>query len=229
MTENRSIKVTEELLQDLQCPVCLKIPQTTPIYQCGKGHLQCKDCHPRLDNCPVCRSSINDTRALIAEKIIARLPADCFLEESQNLKKEKRIRRMKARLSKWLSKFRMGSNQDRSETQSLSEPLYVNLQEIQNLYEVQIQSEDPILSDIQRLFEDQSQFEDDSQSEIQIQSGADSLSEDQSSSSDQNLSEDQSITEFLSRLESDITTALRRYGGLEKEIEIDRNVRQCFR
>ena len=32
----------------LQCPVCLTIPRTGPIYQCANGHIVCKDCHAKL-------------------------------------------------------------------------------------------------------------------------------------------------------------------------------------
>ena len=56
---------------------CFKIPRTTPIYQCEQGHIHCKKCHPRLRDCPICRGSIGNTRNLVAEKIISKLPVRC--------------------------------------------------------------------------------------------------------------------------------------------------------
>ena len=72
---------SENLQEDLNCPVCFKIPRTTPIYQCKEGHIHCKECHPRLQNCPVCRSNILDTRSLIAEKMISKLPLQCIYSD----------------------------------------------------------------------------------------------------------------------------------------------------
>ena len=76
-TESAGIKSSEDIREDLECPVCFKIPRTTPIYQCEQGHIHCKTCHPRLQNCPVCRGPIGNTRNLVVEKIISKLPVRC--------------------------------------------------------------------------------------------------------------------------------------------------------
>jgi len=81
MKRKSGIQTSEDMREDLECPVCLKIPRNTPIYQCDKGHIHCKTCHPRLNRCPICRSSIGDTRSLMAEKIISRLPTKCNFED----------------------------------------------------------------------------------------------------------------------------------------------------
>ena len=39
----------------LECPVCFETIDSVPIYQCLNGHVVCKDCHPKLENCPICR------------------------------------------------------------------------------------------------------------------------------------------------------------------------------
>ena len=39
----------------LECPVCFHTIDSVPIYQCLNGHVVCKDCHPKLVNCPICR------------------------------------------------------------------------------------------------------------------------------------------------------------------------------
>ena len=78
MDELKKIESAEDMQDDLQCPVCLKIPRTAPIYQCSQGHIHCEACHPRLEECPVCRSSIaGDIRNLVMEKILERLPTKC--------------------------------------------------------------------------------------------------------------------------------------------------------
>ena len=76
-SEATGIKSSEDIREDLECPVCFKIPRTTPIYQCEQGHIHCKTCHPRLRDCPVCRGSIGNTRNLVVEKIICKLPVRC--------------------------------------------------------------------------------------------------------------------------------------------------------
>lgn len=69
--------ISQELKEDLECPVCKTIPRTIPIYQCVQGHSHCKACHPKLQHCPVCRSAIGNIRALMTEKVIAKLPRTC--------------------------------------------------------------------------------------------------------------------------------------------------------
>ena len=73
---------SEEVQDELQCPVCFKVPRTTPVYQCKEGHIHCKDCHPKLKNCPVCRSNVLDIRALTAEKWISKTPLKCSYHDS---------------------------------------------------------------------------------------------------------------------------------------------------
>ena len=75
--EAAGIKSSEDIREDLECPVCFKIPRTTPIYQCEQGHIHCKTCHPRLRDCPICRGPIGNTRNLVVEKIISKLPVQC--------------------------------------------------------------------------------------------------------------------------------------------------------
>ena len=37
-----------ELEEALECPVCAKVPQSTPIFQCQNGHMICKTCHAKI-------------------------------------------------------------------------------------------------------------------------------------------------------------------------------------
>ena len=42
----------EELVDTLECPVCLDTADTAPIYQCPEGHLVCDDCNAKMVECP---------------------------------------------------------------------------------------------------------------------------------------------------------------------------------
>ena len=64
------LKVNKSLLE---CNVCLEVPSSNPIYQCRNGHLFCKKCHSKLQECPVCRqgkSQLGNVICLIAQKIL---------------------------------------------------------------------------------------------------------------------------------------------------------------
>ena len=45
----------EDFKDLLECPVCFETIDSVPIYQCRNGHVVCKDCHPKLETCPICR------------------------------------------------------------------------------------------------------------------------------------------------------------------------------
>ena len=64
----------EEYLRDLlECPVCMEINKSVPAYQCANGHVICKDCIEKLNNCPICRNDSLLRRSLKLEKIVQRL------------------------------------------------------------------------------------------------------------------------------------------------------------
>ena len=67
----------EEFRDFLECPVCIRIPESSPIYQCPNGHVVCNVCHAKLKQCPVCRANLGKTRSLVAEKIMSKLPKSC--------------------------------------------------------------------------------------------------------------------------------------------------------
>ena len=39
----------------LECPICFETIDSVPIYQCLNGHVVCKNCHPKMKTCPICR------------------------------------------------------------------------------------------------------------------------------------------------------------------------------
>ena len=64
----------EEYIRDLlECPICLDTIKLMPIYQCTNGHLICKDCIEKLNNCPICRNDSPLARNLQLEIIVQRL------------------------------------------------------------------------------------------------------------------------------------------------------------
>ena len=69
---------SEEVLNQLECPVCYDyiIP---PVKQCIKGHLVCSSCFQKLvpPTCPTCRSNMSQERNFAVEKIANLLKYPC--------------------------------------------------------------------------------------------------------------------------------------------------------
>ena len=64
----------EEYIRDLlECPVCMETIESVPVYQCANGHVLCKGCIAKLNNCPICRNDSELRRSLKLEDIVQRL------------------------------------------------------------------------------------------------------------------------------------------------------------
>ena len=63
----------EDFNELLECPVCFETIDSIPIYQCGNGHVVCKNCHPKLETCPICRQLHDGPRNLKLEEMVERL------------------------------------------------------------------------------------------------------------------------------------------------------------
>ena len=64
----------EEYIRDLlECPVCMETIKSVPVYQCANGHVICKGCIAKLNNCPICRNDSELRRSLKLEDIVQRL------------------------------------------------------------------------------------------------------------------------------------------------------------
>ena len=64
----------EEIKDLLKCPVCFETIDSVPIYQCRNGHVVCKNCHPKLETCAICRQLHNGPiRNLKLEEMVERL------------------------------------------------------------------------------------------------------------------------------------------------------------
>ena len=70
-TSNTNQNSTDVFLRDLlECPVCMETIKSVPVYQCTNGHVMCKDCIEKLNNCPICRNDSTLSRNLMIEQII---------------------------------------------------------------------------------------------------------------------------------------------------------------
>ena len=64
-------KILTKLEDSLQCPICYKIPRELPIPSCEVGHIICRTCRTKINNCPTCRRCLaNNTNSLAGAQII---------------------------------------------------------------------------------------------------------------------------------------------------------------
>jgi len=75
--ESNNLIKKDELKDLLECPVCLRVPRSSPIYQCARGHVVCSECRPNVSTCPQCRDPLGNIRSLISEKMLEKLPCVC--------------------------------------------------------------------------------------------------------------------------------------------------------
>jgi len=75
--ESENLIKKDELKDLLECPVCLRVPRGSPIYQCARGHVVCSDCRPNVSTCPQCRDPLGNIRSLVSEKMLEKLPSSC--------------------------------------------------------------------------------------------------------------------------------------------------------
>jgi E3 ubiquitin-protein ligase SIAH1 len=90
LTGSASKKMNTSTVEDaLECPVCFKVPDSPPIYQCVVGHMICEDCHSKVVECPTCRQPLGKTRNFVAEKLIEKIPTRCrYAEEGCDVRWE---------------------------------------------------------------------------------------------------------------------------------------------
>ena len=73
MTNQNPSDIEKYLRELLECPVCMETIKSVPVYQCANGHVICKDCIEKLNNCPICRNDSELRRSLKLENIVQRL------------------------------------------------------------------------------------------------------------------------------------------------------------
>ncbi|XP_072382343.1 uncharacterized protein [Diabrotica undecimpunctata] len=71
---------TDKLIKQLfECPIC-KDYMVPPIHQCKAGHTLCNVCKAKVEKCPSCEGSIEDTRNFILEDIAEGVEIPCSFE-----------------------------------------------------------------------------------------------------------------------------------------------------
>ena len=88
MATSKTTEFEEYIKGLLECPVCMKPIKLAPIHQCTNGHVVCKDCIPKCNNCPICRNNSAISRNLIFEQIVEKFSA---FELAKRSKMGKRI------------------------------------------------------------------------------------------------------------------------------------------
>jgi len=73
--------IDEEVLSDLECPVCMEY-MVPPIELCTKGHNICSKCRQRVQHCPTCRSEFLETRNFVLENFVRRQKYPCANRQS---------------------------------------------------------------------------------------------------------------------------------------------------
>lgn len=69
------------MLSELECPICFEY-MLSPIYQCLNGHSICKDCKVKIQECPMCKTAIQDTKNFALEKMTKYLTYPCKFYKS---------------------------------------------------------------------------------------------------------------------------------------------------
>ena len=77
----------EKYVKDLlECPGCSESIKLAPIHQCINGHVICKHCITRLEDCPICENNSKIARNLVFEQIIGNFSASQLIYEGSSEK-----------------------------------------------------------------------------------------------------------------------------------------------
>jgi len=67
--------LTYKLREHVECPVCLDVPTSGPIYTCPNGHFVCPKCKGQM--CPTCRGNMSNGKSLLAVTVIENIDHEC--------------------------------------------------------------------------------------------------------------------------------------------------------
>jgi len=79
--DDLSRALLENLLKDLECPVCMQY-MVPPIKMCTNGHNICSKCRETVKCCPTCRAKFLETRNVALENIAIRQKYPCANRQS---------------------------------------------------------------------------------------------------------------------------------------------------
>ena len=77
--------IVSDFEKDLECPVCLSIPREIPIPACPVGHIVCRTCKTKVQECPTCKrkypnGELEITNSLAAS-LIDKVPHRCKYQD----------------------------------------------------------------------------------------------------------------------------------------------------
>jgi len=75
--------IFEKLKENLECPVCMEIPRSGPVFACPNGHFVCKKC--KSGSCPTCRVEMGNGKSLLAVTVIENIDHKCKFAECEEL------------------------------------------------------------------------------------------------------------------------------------------------
>jgi E3 ubiquitin-protein ligase SIAH1 len=79
--DDMSRALDEDLLKELECPVCVEY-MVPPITLCTNGHNICSKCRETVQCCPTCTAEFSETRSVALENIARRLKYPCANRQS---------------------------------------------------------------------------------------------------------------------------------------------------
>jgi len=79
---NKHKHVFDQLKDKVECPVCLEIPRSGPVYVCPNGHAVCKKC--KTESCPTCRVPMWNGKSLLALTVIENIDHRCKFVECED-------------------------------------------------------------------------------------------------------------------------------------------------
>ena len=65
--------IVSDFEKDLECPVCLSIPREMPIPACPAGHIVCRTCKTKVQECPTCKRKYPNGELEITNSLAASL------------------------------------------------------------------------------------------------------------------------------------------------------------
>jgi len=67
--------IISKLSEQIECPVCLEVPTSGPVYVCPNGHFVCSKC--KGSNCPTCRDRMFNGKSLLAVTVLENIDHKC--------------------------------------------------------------------------------------------------------------------------------------------------------
>jgi len=73
--------MVQQILEKLECPVCMHIPRSGPVPVCPNGHFVCSKC--KTDSCPTCRTVMGGGKSLLASTVLENIEHRCKFDDCE--------------------------------------------------------------------------------------------------------------------------------------------------